>query len=249
MHRRVVIGNPVRVPAADPTSRPGAGLPRLLAAATVVLAVAGGCSGAGDGGSGLRRSDAITDLAAQLERSTALTYSADYQLSGGATAKIAQAQTPPRSAFVYPGGMVAVTADATTECRTGAKSLTCTMTAPPAATSRPAAALFDGAEQGGMVTPPVVLNLLNAAALDTDAVVEQHDTTIAGRHATCVAVRNVDDASASRFDACVTIEGVLGSFTGTVDGEPIDLAMTRLADTIDGYVFDPPPTAKVIDRR
>ena len=242
-----MIGNPVRVPAADPTPRRRARLPRLLAAATVVLALAAGC--AGDGSSRLRRSDAITDLATQLERSAALTYSADYQLSGGATAKIAQAQTPPRSAFVYPGGMVAVTADATTECRTGAKSLTCTMTAPPAATSRPAAALFDGAEQGGMVTPPVVLNLLNAAALDTDAVVEQHDTTIAGRHATCVAVRNVDDASASRFDACVTTEGVLGSFAGTVDGEPIDLAMTRLADTIDGYVFDPPPTATVIDRR
>ncbi len=237
------------MPATDPTPRRRARPVRLLAAATVVLAVAGGCSGAGDGGSGLQHSDAITDLAARLERSAALTYSADYQLPGGATAKIAQAQTPPRSALLYPGGMVAVTADATTRCRTGAKKLTCTLTDPPAATSRPAAAVFDGAERGGMVTPPVVLNLLNAAALDADAVVEQHDTTIAGRHATCVAVRNVDDASASRFDACVTTEGVLGSFTGTVDGEPIDLAMTRLAETIDGYVFDPPPTAKVIDRR
>jgi hypothetical protein len=221
----------------------------MCALGAVVLAAAGGCSTPDGGGSGITRTELVTDLATQLERSTALTYSAEYRLSGGATATITQAQTPPRTAYVYPGGMVAVTGDATTACRTGSEALTCTKTAPLPTTSRPPAALFVAAGQRGLVTPAVVLGLLNATALDADAAVEQHDTTIAGRHATCVAVRNVDDAAASRYTACVTTEGVLGSFAGTVDGAPIDVAMTRYRDIVDGYVFDPPPTAKVIDRR
>jgi hypothetical protein len=249
LHRLALIGHPVRVPTTDPFPRRSTRGARLLTAGAVLLAAAAGCSDIADGSPGVQRTDLVTDLATQLEASTALTYSAEYQLSGGATARITQAQAPLRSAYVYPHGMVVVTADATTECRTGAKELTCTLTAPPAPVDRPPATLFAEAGRGGMVAPPIVLGLLNAAALDTDAVIEQHDTTIAGRHATCVAVANVDGAAASAFDACVTTEGVLGSFTGIVDGAAIDVAMTRYQETVDGRVFDPPATAKVIDRR
>jgi hypothetical protein len=237
------------VPAADPTSHRRARWSRLLTAGAVVLVVVAGCSDLDDTGHGIARGDLVSDLATQLQHSAALTYSAVYQLSGGATATMVQAQQPPRSAYLYPGGMVAVTADATTECRSGGKSLTCTMTAPPSSTDRPPPTLFDGAGRQGMVTPALVLALLNAAALDADAVITQHDTTIAGRHATCVKVESVDDAAASRFTACITTEGVLGSFTGMLDGALVDLAMTRYQETIDGGVFDPPSAAKIIDRR
>jgi hypothetical protein len=241
------IGDAVVMPADDPTPRRRARWSRLLAAGAVVLVVAGGCSD--QTGQGIARGDLVTDLATQLERSAALTYSAVYQLSGGATATMVQAQQPPRSAYLYPGGMVATTADAATECHRNGKILTCTMTTPPSSTGRPPATLLDGAGRHAMVTPAVVLTLLNAAALDTDAEINQHDTTIAGRHATCVEVRNVDDAAASSFTACITTEGVLGSFTGTVAGAPVDVAMTHYAETVDGGVFDPPATAKIIDRR
>jgi hypothetical protein len=239
------------MPVADPRPRRGPRLPALLAAAVLVPAVGAGCAGLEDDGAALDRTDVVSDLAGQLERSASLTYAADYQLSGGKTARVAQAQTPPRAAYVYPGGMTAVTADATTRCRTGTKVQTCTKTAPP--TPMAPSAVIRGAEprdagRNGMVTPTVVRDLLTATALDSDAIVDQHDTTIAGRHATCVAVMNVD-AAPSRFDACVTNEGVLGSFTGTVDGIAVDVAMTRFQDTADGVTFDPPPDATVIDRR
>ncbi|HEX8344211.1 MAG TPA: hypothetical protein VF657_05640 [Actinoplanes sp.] len=214
----------------------------------VLFGSAAGCADPDDAGQGVTRDDLVTDLAVQLSRSTSLTYSATYQLAGGATATVVQAQQPARSALLYPGGRVTVTADATTECRTAGKGLTCTMM-PPASAGPAPATLFTDAGRHGMVNPTAVLNLLNAAALDTDASVAQHDTTIAGRHATCVKVGDATDAPASRFQACITDEGVLGSFTGVVDGEDVDVAMTAFESTVDGAVFDPPPTATVIDRR
>ena len=71
----------------------------------------------------------------------------------------------------------------------------------------------------------------------------------AGRHATCVRVENVDNTPASRFDACITTEGVLGSFAGTLSGRPVDVALTRYRETVDGAAFAPPPAARLIDRR
>lgn len=208
-----------------------------------------GCSDLGGTGQQLTHGDLVSDLAAQLSRSAGLTYSASYRLAGGATATIVQAQRPTRSAYLYPGGKITVTAEATTECRTNAKPSTCTVNPPPTSATRPPVTVADGVGRQGMVLPDAVLALLSAAALDNDAAVTQHDTTIAGRHATCVQVENVDGAEASRFDACVTSEGVLGSFTGTVSGEPVDVAMTSFQETIDGAAFDPPTTAKLIDRR
>jgi microcystin-dependent protein len=215
----------------------------------MLLGSTAGCADLDDAGQGVTRNDLVTDLAVQLGRSTSLTYSATYQLAGGATATVVQAQQPARSALLYPDGRVTVTTDATTECRTAEKALTCTMTPPPASTVPVPATLFAGAERHGMVNPTAVLNMLNTAALDADVSVVQHDTTIAGRHATCVDVGDGADAPASRFQACITNDGVLGSFTGVLNGDAVDVAMTAFDSAADGAVFDPPPTATVIDRR
>jgi hypothetical protein len=222
---------------------------RRLAMGAVVMTAAAGCASLGAGPRGINHNDLISDLASQLEQSSTLTYSARYQLAGGAVATIVQAQQPLRSAYLYPGGRVTVTSDATTECSTDRKLFTCTLTAPPSPVSSPPATLFAGAGRQGMITPSEVLSLLNAAALDADADVQQHDTTIAGRHATCVDVQKIDNAPSARFNACITSEGVLGSFTGRVDGADLDIAMTRYQNTFEGDVFDPPPAAKDVDRR
>lgn len=215
----------------------------------LVLGATAGCTELDDAGPGTTRNDMVTELAARLGRSASLTYSATYQLTGGATATVVQAQQPARSAVLYPGGRISVTADATTECRTAAKRLTCTMHPPPAPTGPLPATLFAEPGRHGMVDPAAVLNLLGAVALDPDLPLTPHDTTIAGRHATCVKVGGATDAPASRFQTCITSEGVLGSFTGRLDGAAVDVAMTRFEDTADSTAFDPPPTAAVIDRR
>jgi len=223
---------------------------RRVAAAVLMLCTAmAGCSDLDEPSQGLTRNDLVADLAAQMSGATDLTYEASYQLSGGETATIAQAQKPARSVYVYPGGRVTVTADATTECRTVTKTLTCTMTAPATPTSPPPAKVFEGADATGMVTPTTVLALLNAAVLDADVTVDQHDTTIAGRHATCVELLGVDEAAARDFTTCITNEGVLGSFSGVLNQTRVDVAMTHYTEQVEEDMFKLPQEAKLVDRR
>lgn len=219
-----------------------------LVAAVTLLA---GCTDleSASASAGIARTDLVADLAAQLGRSSSLTYSATYQLAGGATATVAQAQRPARAAYRYPGGQVLVTAAAITRCGPVNKALTCTLTAPPPQAAALPGTLLTDAEKAGLVSQPAVLALLNQAALDPDMTVDQHDTTIAGHHATCVDVANVDDAAADEFGVCITNEGVLGSFTGTLSDKAVDLALTQYADRAAVDAFDPPRNATIIDQR
>jgi hypothetical protein len=182
---------------------------------------------------GLTRSDLVAQLAAQLGESVSLTYSATYQLAGGRTATIAQAQDPRRSVYRYPGGEVLLSPAATTRC-TGKR---CTSTAPPTPTSPPPAALFADAEKAGLAVPAAVQTLLNAARLDRDMVVDQHDTTVAGRHATCLDLQNVDKAETGAFSTCITSDGVVGTFTGTLSATRIEVALTDYADQVPTDAF------------
>ncbi|WP_229399745.1 hypothetical protein [Micromonospora okii] len=218
---------------------------RALALAVIASLSVTGCQALDDAGRAIGRSELVNDLAARLDRALELTYSADYQLPGGRTASIVQAQDPDRSAYTWPGGRLTVTTEATARCETGAAKTVCTLLAPPPPNARPSVELFTAAKRRGLVTPPVVVGLLTEAALDPDAEIRQSDTTVAGRLATCVEVRRAGDD----FTACVTNEGVLGSFTGELDGTPTELALSRYADTVDGASFELPAGAGVVDRR
>jgi hypothetical protein len=220
-------------------------IPLAVAAVTLGTALAG----CGDAGQVMDRADLVNELASRLDGSGELTYSAEYQLPGGGTAMIAQSQSPLRSAYIYPDGKLTVTDEATADCRRAGSAMTCTLTAAPTPNNEPAVAAFKDAGKHGLIAPTVAISLLTAAALDADATIEQSDTTIAGRPATCVKVRGVRDSPTSAFDACITTEGVLGSFSGVVDGSEVDIAMTRYRDTVDPAAFALPADAKIIDKR
>ncbi|MET7880383.1 hypothetical protein [Micromonospora profundi] len=218
---------------------------RMLAVSVIASLTVTGCQTFEDAGRAMGRSDLVNDLAARLDRALELTYSADYQLPGGQAAGIVQAQDPARSAYIYPGGRLTVTPEAVTRCTETGGRMACTLVTPPTPGTKPTVALFAEANQQGLVTPPVVIGMLTAAALDPEAVIKQSDTTIAGRHAACVEVQRAD----GNFTACVTTEGVLGSFNGPVDGKPTELALSRYSETVQKDAFDPPPGAGVVDRR
>lgn len=225
---------------------------RVVAAAAVALALlATGCQSLDDAGRGIGRSQLINDLAGRLDAALASTYAAEYQLAGGATASIVQTQQPaPRAAYIYPAGLLTVTGEATAECDTGGERPVCTLTPPPAQAGKPPVTTFTSAKDRGLVTPPMVIGLLTSAALDPTTTTEETDSTIAGRHATCVEVRpgSAEDGQAP-FKTCVTSDGVLGSFTGTVDDTPVDLALVRYRDSVESSVFELPADALVVDRR
>jgi hypothetical protein len=224
-------------------------LSRLAPPLAAAAALASGCQSMDDASAVVDRATLVNDLASRLDGSGQLTYSADYQLSGGRAATIAQAQEPLRSAYIYPGGKVTVTSEATTACRAEGAATRCTVTPPPSPANKPAVTLFEDAGAQGLVAPTVVVSLLTAAALDPDAVVAQSDTTVAGRHATCVQVERVQNAAASEFGACITTEGVLGSFEGVVNGAAVDIALTRYRDAVDATAFATPAGATVVDHR
>lgn len=215
------------------------------AAVLAVLLGTTGCQSIGSGAHLVDRAGLLNALASRLERSGELTYSADYRLAGGGTTTLVQAQRPRRAAYLYPGGKVTVTAEATTACRTTPRSPTCVLSPSPADSGPPTTALITAAEAPRMVAPATVVHLLSAAARNTEATLEQHDTTVAGRHATCVEA----PGAASAFTACITTEGVLGSFTGTVDGRAVDVTMTRYRDDVDPVAFALPRGATVVDSR
>jgi hypothetical protein len=223
-------------------------MPRARLVPLVLLAVAT-LAGCGEAAQVMDRADLVNDLASRLDGSGELTYTAEYQLPGGRTATIAQAQSPLRAAYVYPDGRLTVTDEATADCRRAGATTTCTLTAAPAPNNEPAVAAFKDAGAHGLIAPTVVISLLTTASLDAAATIEQSNTTIAGRPATCVKVRGVRDAAASAFDACITIEGVLGSFSGVVDGSEVDIAMTRYRDQTDPDTFTLPAGAKIVDKR
>ncbi|MBQ1013248.1 hypothetical protein KBX53_20285 [Micromonospora sp. M51] len=218
---------------------------RMLAVSVIASLTVTGCQTFEDAGVAMGRSELVNDLAARLDRALELTYSATYQLPGGQRAAIVQAQDPARSTYTYPGGQLTVTPDAITRCTTTGTRPECTLVAPPTPGSKPTVTLFGEANRQGLVTPPVVVGLLTAAALDPQAVIKQSDTTVAGHHAACVAV----ESSSGDFTACVTTEGVLGSFTGPGDGKPVELALSDYSATVDEDAFEPPAGAGVVDRR
>jgi hypothetical protein len=232
-------------------------LRRTRGAVVLTALLIAGYSAAGCGAQAIDRAALVNDLAARLDHASQLTYTANYQLQAGQSATIAQAQRPFRAAYTFPGGKLVITPDKTTDCRTGATGMTCTLRPPPSPGTALALGLLSALDsggrraddRGGVVPPALVVGLLTAAALDSNAVISQHDTTIAGEHATCVEVTGVDNAPASAFTACITAGGILGSFQGIVDGVTVEITMTDLRDTVAENAFDPPAGAKIVDQR
>lgn len=218
---------------------------RVLAASVIASLSVTGCQALDDADVALGRADLVNDLAARMDRALERTWAAEYQLTGGGTASIAQTAKPLRSTYAWPGGKITVTQEAVTRCASTTARTSCTMSPPVLTAGKPSVIVYDEARKQGLVTPPAVIRLLTAAALEPQAVIKQTDTTLAGHHATCI---DVTDAG-ERFTACVTTEGVLGSFTGTLDGRAAELTMSRYTETVEAGAFAVPAGAGVVDRR
>lgn len=213
----------------------------------LLAGLATGCGTIDDTRQVLNHADLVNDLASRLDNASELTYLAKYQLASGATATITQAQSPRRSAYAYPSGKVVLDNKSTARCQTTPADTACTLTDPLLTTSALPAGLLDAANSAGLVQPTLVTGMLTTAALDGNSVIEQSDSTIAGQHATCVNVRQVDNLPP--FAACVTTDGVLGSFSGSVNGQAVEVTLIDFTAAVPADAFDLPVGAKVTDSR
>lgn len=224
---------------------------RLVTAVAVVAAMAGasGCTAISDTQQVVDRARLVNDVATRLDQATEQTYLAEYRLPGGARATIAQEPVPLRIAYTFPSGKYVETPQGTTSCTTKANATTCTVGVPPTPHTAVDPTALTSAGGTGFIPPPQVVSLLTAASLDQNATISQRDTTLAGRHATCVEASGVEGAAATTFEACIIDEGVLGSFKGTVSGTSIDVVLTQYGKQVPTDAFDPPTGAAVTDTR
>lgn len=214
--------------------------PMRLAVVLATAVLAAGCAAASADEPKL-----LNDLATRLDRSGDLTFTAEYRLDGGAQAVVAQAQQPPRAAYVHPGHKAVFTESELATCRVVGEASVCTITAPPTQSTDPALDLLTatGEEPDGLVSPSRALRLVSDAVL-SGATVTRYESTIAGEGATCVGVHGAEG-----FTACVTAGGLLGSFTGTLDGQVVSFELTSYKDTADAAAFALPDGAEIDDRR
>jgi hypothetical protein len=215
----------------------------------VAAAVGATLAGCGDAQQVIGRAHLVNELASRLDRASELTYTADYQLADGQRATIAQAQDPGRAAYTYPGGKFATTPDSTADCRVEAGATTCTLTTPPSPSTDATFSLLSAVRERGLVPPTLVVGLLTSASLSPNTVIKQHDTTLAGEHATCISVSGVENSAASQFDACITSAGVLGSFKGLVNSKAMEVSLIRYVASVTDDAFDLPAGARIVDQR
>jgi hypothetical protein len=218
----------------------------VIAAAILLVDPAAGCAAAGGNPALGDRSRLANDLAARLGEAAKVTYTATYTLPGRASATIAQAQQPARTALLYPGGKLVLDPSGSMDCRQPAHGGTrCTISAPVSPSTDAVATLLGLVGNHGLVAPTQVVSLLGTAALDTNAAIKQRDATIAGENATCVDVTG----GVAAFTACITASGVLGSFQGTVDGTAVNVTLDRYEDQVTPDAFAVPTGATVVDSR
>jgi len=187
------------------------------------------------------RTDVANDLAARLGHAASVEYAATYQLSDGASATVAQTSTPRQTAYRWAGGSLIVRPDSTVTC-TGTPPM-CSSNAP-LATASPQE--IPELPKHGLVSARRVSALLTTAVLDLGTDIQQRDTTVAGQPANCVEINGERDGKAYDFDVCVVTDGVIGSFSGLVDGVAIDMAMTNYSRTVPADAFGavaPSPTS------
>lgn len=228
-------------------ARPASRLLARAALSSVLVTLLTGvaaCGAVNDAQRVADRSSLVNDLANRLAQADTLTYTATYQLHDGSTGTLVQAQKPTRDSFSYPGGKLIVTPEWTADCQVGG-STTCAMSPPPSPATDVPETLLVKISQRGLIAPTEVVGLLGAAALDSDANIQQHDTTIAGEYATCVDVSGIDNAPAAQFSACITAAGLLASFAGAVDGQQVDIRLTQYLTTAAGDAFTVPAGAKI----
>jgi hypothetical protein len=230
------------VPATPRFRSPGRPLLGLL---TVAVLATAGCSGLDQASAaGVDEQDLVAEVAAQMAGEAKLAYTASYRLTDGEIGRVARTTTPERVAYTYPGGRLIRTPEAVTRCAPTGAEVACTATDPgpdPATNALPAGT--------GLVTPDDVRTMLDAAAIDPDVTVTQRDTTLAGRHASCLRVSGAQQSEAPEFEACVTVEGALARFAGTIDGKPAEVVLTDYAATPRERDFTLPPGATLTDHR
>lgn len=209
------------------------------------VALLAGCGVLDGGGATIDRNRLVVDMSKQLGRGAELRYQAEYRLSGGLGAWAGRSVSPSKTAYTYPGGLVVAKEQDVTSCDVAVAPAKCEIRA-----GTGQLVPYLQAARKGLVTAPLLDDLLRQTSLQPGAEVKGHDTTIAGLQASCLEVLGLMDSVSANFTACVGADGVVASFIGVVEGVSVDQALTGLVLKAPGEeAFALPGKANVVDLR
>ena len=206
----------------------------------------------------------LSNFADRLGKAATLTYTAEYKVSGqDAKGKAKEeptvklVQQPPNAAFITDEGRFIFTSGFTYLCSTDKGTMTCQKTPNQSADVTAAdAGLISGVAGPFFVTPEIALGLIAAAAFVPGAKVTQTDKTIGGQKSLCAEVTSLENAGSTPgdkealhdFSVCVTEEGVLASFSGSLqNGESAKVELVSFSADADKAAFAPPKGAKIVE--
>lgn len=231
------------MPQQSPARRALAVLAVLAGLLTAGCDALGGSVGVSD------RSRLVADMVSQLGRASELRYHAEFQLAGGGRGSISQELQPNRLALAYPGGVLMVAGAEQTSCATMVRPVRCQIRLVSGEAALPVPSYREATEHG-LISPAIVADLLTAVSAQPLAGLRAYDATVAGQLSTCLEVTGLAEPAASAaFSVCVTADGALASFAGTVAGIPVDQALTRYDRQPPAELFAVPPGAQLVDHR
>jgi hypothetical protein len=229
--------------------------PRTRAARLVAIPLAAAI-GLGSMGCGVIQNvmdtaSTLNEFSDRLGKAAQLTYTAEYQVTGGH--KVTLAQKPPNTAFISGDGRLIVTADNVIMCDRENGRIECQKT-PLGGGNEDPTGLLSGVAGPGFVTPEMALAFVAAAAIVPGTDVTTRTRTYAGQKSLCADVSGIDnvtqgstDEMLREFSVCVTESGVLASFSGTsTTGEKAAVELVSYATKVNSKSFAPPPGAKVV---
>lgn len=193
------------------------------------------------------RSVLVNDLAAQLDHGQLRSYTAHYRLADGGNAVLVQQGSPHRLSYTFfsgsdfSGRYVRLVTHVI-RCTTAS----CTVTDRPS-TDRaqpPDAGALAAASDDRFVTTEQILGLVRTAAEQRASTIDSQRRTIGGQPVRCLEVTGVK----APFTACLTHSGAPALFRGTVEGRPIDLALTSYQPGVVGHPFGPRQDLPLVDR-
>jgi hypothetical protein len=227
----------------------------LVGSLAVALAVGSlGCGVLNQAKNIAEAASVLGDFADRLGKAATLTYTAEYQVSGGE--KVTLVQQPPSAAFIGTSGRFIFTPEFMYLCGEDKGKLSCQKSPNQTGnTSAGESGFVAGVAGPGFVTPELALGLVIAAAVVPGADVSKSEKTVAGQKSLCANVTGLDAAATpgdgdapKDFSVCVTEVGILASFSGTsTSGETISVELTGYSETADPSAFAPPAGAEIVD--
>jgi hypothetical protein len=192
-----------------------------------------------------------TTLAAQLVNTASVDFTAVYRSTDGTEIMLTNAHRPDRMAATAKDWTIIIDRDTITECHRRGTVLRCSRRdgggQPMWRFGEESDRVADAAgkrEIGfGLALADDVSQLLWDVSRLPGSAVSQHFDTIAGRAATCLTVAS----TAEPFEACVTEDGLLGRFAGTLHGHSVSTTMISYYHIAYASALQPPKDA-VFDR-